>query len=442
MSLRIKLSLLLLSLFVFSIGNTLFTFVLDRFAEEKLGWVIHTHEVLNSAEKLLSSMTDAETGQRGYLLTGDPAYLDPYLKGLSSSELSFIKLYSLTSDNPKQTKRLNNIKIFMEKMFEELKITIELYKSENTEDKRKAIDILKKNSGKEIMDEIRLEIISFENDENILLDKRMDDLRESGAQITAAIIIEIILFVFIGIMTIFFIREKLFSPLRLLLSNAEKMERGEKQKIQDILPKDEMGYLLSRFYQVSEKIYANTEALTYEANHDSLTGLANRVGVDIVIKDSIASIAGSNSKMAVLFIDLNKFKQLNDTLGHDAGDAVLKETANRLKETLRSDDVAFRLGGDEFVIVLNDISEISHIKTVVANVLEKFKFPFTFNNDPIKICLSIGIAIAPDNSSNSEEILKFSDIAMYMAKHDKTHNYCFFDKAMLKRESDKKRINI
>ncbi|ABM04776.1 diguanylate cyclase [Psychromonas ingrahamii 37] len=437
MSLRTKLSLLLVFLFVFSIGNTLFTFVLDKFGEEKLGWVIHTHEVLNSAQKLLSSMTDAETGQRGFLLTGNPDYLAPYLKGILSSEQSFNNLSGLTSDNPKQTKRLNDIKAFMEKKFIELKLTIELYQSGNTEDKRKAIEIVEQNTGKKMMDEIRLQITLFTNHEHLLLERRKADFRESRAQLTTIVIIELILFVFLGIITMFFIRERLFSPLKLLLLNAEKMERGERQNIEDILPKDEMGYLLSRFYQVSEKIYTDTEILTYEATHDALTGLANRVGIDIAIRHSIAAIAGSDRKMAVLFIDLNKFKKLNDTLGHDAGDAVLKETANRLKEALRSDDKAFRLGGDEFVIALNDLSEISHIKIVVDNILDKFKSPFIFNNDPIEISLSIGIAIAPDNSTDSEAILKFSDIAMYMAKHNKNHNYSFSDKTMLKRENDK-----
>jgi diguanylate cyclase (GGDEF)-like protein len=437
MNLRAKLSLLLLSLFVFSIGNTYFTFILDRFGEEKLEWVIHTHEVLNSAQQLLSSMTDAETGQRFFLLTGDTAYLAPYLKGIVSSEQSFNNLSRLTAENPKQLKRLNDINTLMEKKFAELKITIALYQSNNTEDKRKAIEIVEQNTGKEMMDEIRLKINSFTIEENLLLEKRKADFRESRAQITTVMIIEIILFVFLGIMTMFFINEKLFSPLRLLLLNAEKMERGEKQNIEDLLPKDEMGYLLSRFYQVGEKIYSNTAALTYEATHDALTGLTNRVGIDLSIRRSIAVIAGSNRKMAVLFIDLNKFKQLNDTLGHDAGDAVLKETANRLKAALRSDDEAFRLGGDEFVIALNNISEISRIKTVVANILDEFKSPFIFNNESIQISLSIGIAIAPDNSTNSEEILKFSDIAMYMAKNDKDHDYSFFDKTMLKREMDK-----
>ncbi|MBL4781639.1 MAG: diguanylate cyclase [Porticoccaceae bacterium] len=436
MSIRFKLTLLLVTLFTFAIGNTVFTFLLENYVEEKLNWVIHTHEVLNESKNLLSSMTDAETGQRGYLLTGDPDYLEPYLKGLSSAEESFKRLTRLTSDNPEQIKRLKTIHGAMGKKFEELKLTIDLRKHENAENAEKAIDVVKRNNGKQIMDEIRLDIIAFENTEHLLLETRKGDFRESRAQITTLMALEILFFLFLGIITMIFIRNKLFSPISMLLLNTAKMERGEQQNIQDILPKDEMGYLLSRFYQMSEKVYANTAALSHEATHDHLTGLLNRSEINKTIRDSIVSTSASNKKMAVCFIDLNGFKQLNDNLGHDAGDAVLIETAKRLKGMLRTDDSLFRLGGDEFVLILNDIAETSHLNTIAGHILEKFTSPLMFNGIPIEISLSIGIALSPDDSKNSEEILKFSDIAMYTAKREKKHNYTFFNKTMLKRESD------
>lgn len=431
MSLRLKLSLLLLALFTFAIGNTLFTFILDKYGEEKLGWVLHTHDVLDASGKLLSSMTDAETGQRGYLLTGDPAYLESYLKGLSASEHSYNDLVKLTEDNPVQSNRLSIVKSYMDQKFKELKMTIDIFNRGTEADRKHAIDIVKKNSGKKVMDEIRLEIALFKSDEVVFLEKRKGDYRAIRAQIRTAIVIGVVLFAFVGAITIFFIREKLFFPIKLLLKNAAKMERGEKQKIEDLLPKDEMGYLLSRFYQVSEKVYSHTESLTHKATHDALTGLANRAGIDVTIKNSIVTSESRHKKMALLFIDLNKFKQLNDTLGHDAGDAVLIETGHRLKDVLRSNDQVFRLGGDEFVVILNDILESVHIKKVVKHILDKFKPSFIYNNNQIDISLSIGVSISPEDSIDSAELLKFADVAMYMAKQDTSHDFAFFDKSML-----------
>lgn len=436
MSIRIKLTLLLSFLFLTFVGNILLTFLLEGYGEERLKWVIHTHEVITESEKLISAMTDAETGQRGYLLSGDPSYLEPYYNGLVSSEATFKKLSSLTLDNLQQQKRLDDIGGLMKGKFEELKLTIDLRKSGNEGDYIEAIAILKKDAGKRFMDDIRLIIIAFKNEELVLLEKRKGDFRESRAYITTMVAVEILFFIFMGIITALFVRNRLFSPLALLLESTKNVEKGKKQNIDDILPNDEMGYLLSRFYQMSEKVYDKTAALTYDANHDALTNLRNRSGVDKEIGDSIKDLAGSNKKAAVLFIDLNKFKQLNDTLGHDAGDEILKETANRLLEYTRSDDAVFRLGGDEFVVVLKNITDTLNAKNIVENILDNFALPLVFQGNPIEISLSIGIAISPDDSTDSEEILKFSDIAMYEAKGDKENNYRLFDESMLKRESD------
>ena len=135
-------------------------------------------------------------------------------------------------------------------------------------------------------------------------------------------------------------------------------------------------------------------------------------------------------------MDLNKFKQLNDTLGHDAGDIMLKETAVRLKNSVRSDDIVFRLGGDEFLVLIKNVKHHSEVEKVVSNIFESTKAPVMIQGNPISISLSIGVAISPDDTQSSDEILKYSDIAMYEAKHDKDCDYKFFDKSMLKRSGD------
>ena len=103
-----------------------------------------------------------------------------------------------------------------------------------------------------------------------------------------------------------------------------------------------MGYLLTSFFKMNEKVYKRTEKLDYKAHHDELTGLKNRVSVHDEIESEIKHLKKTKTKFAVFFLYLNKFKQLNDTLGHDAGDTMLIETANRLKDSVRSNDVELR----------------------------------------------------------------------------------------------------
>jgi len=239
-----------------------------------------------------------------------------------------------------------------------------------------------------------------------------------------------------GFITAFFLKGNLFNPLKMLLLNTAKMERGERQEVVDLLPNDEMGYLLSRFYKMSEKILEKTELLDFKSKHDELTGLRNRVGLQDEINDSIKSLKNHDTKMAVIFIDLNKFKQLNDSLGHDAGDLVLKETAIRLEESVRSEDAVFRQGGDEFIVVIKNITDASQVEKIVTKILNRFKPPVIFHGNSIDILLSIGISISPDDTINADEIIKFSDVAMYEAKRDNIINYKFFDRGMLKRGSD------
>jgi len=132
-----------------------------------------------------------------------------------------------------------------------------------------------------------------------------------------------------------------------------------------------------------------------------------------------------------LFIDLNKFKLINDTLGHEAGDFLLKEAANRFKNAIRTDDIVFRLGGDEFLILITNVMNNSQVKEVITKIFESIKTPVNYNGKPIDISASIGIAMFPKNGETPEELMKAADAAMYAAKQDKDSHYKFFDTAML-----------
>ncbi len=432
MSIRAKLSILLAVLILSAVGNSLFTFIIENYGEKKLQWVIHTHEVIIKSEKFLSSMTDTETGQRGYLLTGDATYLQPYHSGLLAVEQSLNELIRLTSGNPVQQERLAKIKSLMQAKLAELHETITIRQRAQHNSFVKVLAVVKQDKGKEYMEQIRRILVVFNNTEHILLEKRMGDYKADRAYLITFVVIQLVFFMSLGIFTVIFIKNNLFVPLAMLLTSTEKVERGEKSSIEDILPNNEIGYLLSRFYQMSETIYSNTESLTYQAQHDTLTGLETIAEMQLAIDHAISS--GQN--IALLFIDLNDFKVLNDSFGHEVGDAVLIEVARRLTESVRTKDTVFRQGGDEFVIVLNNITHSSQAKRVAEHILKRFKPAFTYQGNIIDINLCIGISLSPGDSLNSHELLKFADIAMYDAKQDKEICYKLFSEDMLKHSEE------
>lgn len=435
MSIRFKLSFLLSSLFLAAIINSIFTFQLENYGEEKLMWVNHTHDVLRTSEKLLSALKDTETGQRGYLLTSETSYLGPYHKGMIDAENEMEILLNLTKDNPKQQQILLDVGKLIKLKFSELEETIELV---HEGDNHQEVDIVAQNKGKVYMDRIRSQLNKFTNAELILLEQRKGDFRENRAQIATLIAVEVVFFIGLAIITLFFLRRNFFVPLKLLLANAEKIESGDKLAVNDIVTKDEMGHLLSTFFNMSEKVYQREKTLGHKAHHDDLTGLKNRTLLTEQIEASIADLENEGGKMAILYLDLNLFKQVNDTLGHDIGDLILIETANRLNSSVRSSDTVFRVGGDEFIVLARNIQSTANVQSLIEKIINTFKNPAMIQGKPMEISISIGAAISPDDSDAGEELLRFSDVAMYAAKRDKKTHYKIFDKSMLKRGSDAK----
>lgn len=433
MGVRVKLALFLFLLFSISIVSSVLTFKLESYGDEKLLWVIHTHDVITNSEKLLSSMKDAETGQRGFLITQEITYLEPYYTGMSDAQKIFQELKMLTQDNQEQQLALDHIEQSMMLKFDELALTVELVQYDNLS---QALKIVKEDRGKEYMDDLRSDLTKFTNIELLLLEKRKGDFKESRSQLVTLIKIQIVFLVCLAIATIFFMKRNLFDPLNLLLSSTEKMRAGEKLDISDVVEKNEMGHLLMAFFKMNEAVHEKTEVLAYKAHHDELTGLKNRSMVSTELQYALHHGEKTETKVAVYFIDLNKFKQINDTLGHQVGDEVLKETAKLLIETVRSKDGVFRLGGDEFLIIAQDISQPSGVKRLGNKLLDQFKFPTKIEGHSMIISPSIGIAVYPDDAMNGDDLMKFADIAMYKAKNENTGSYKEFDISMLKRESD------
>ena len=171
--------------------------------------------------------------------------------------------------------------------------------------------------------------------------------------------------------------------------------------------------------------------IAYLAHHDALTGLANRAAVGQKIEEATARHRRWGEPFSVLLLDLDRFKYVNDTLGHPAGDALLREVAMRLKTCLRETDVLGRLGGDEFAIIqaaeFNQREAAIKFADRIIGIVAK---PFSIDGNEVNIGTSIGIALAPEHASSADDLLKMADMALYRAKSIGRNSYRFFDAAM------------
>jgi diguanylate cyclase (GGDEF)-like protein/PAS domain S-box-containing protein len=165
-----------------------------------------------------------------------------------------------------------------------------------------------------------------------------------------------------------------------------------------------------------------TNQLQHLAHHDALTGLANRAYLMSQLEQAIQQARRNHATIAVLFFDLNKFKQVNDIFGHDAGDQLLLVVADRLRSVARGGETVARLGGDEFVVVLEDINASRQPDKVMRRLLEKLQEPTNILGTDIYPGASVGMAIYPQDGETAEELLKSADFKMYLAKHDPIAN--------------------
>ncbi|KAA3626880.1 MAG: EAL domain-containing protein [Proteobacteria bacterium] len=168
------------------------------------------------------------------------------------------------------------------------------------------------------------------------------------------------------------------------------------------------------------------ERIEWLATRDALTELPNRYLLGDRLKQSIAHAQREELRLAVLFIDLDRFKRINDSLGHTVGDELLREVATRLNKGLRADDSLARIGGDEFVLVLRGIQEAEEILPVVTKIISSLAQPFAIDAHQLNISCSVGISIFPDDATTSAELLRCADTAMYHAKTKGRNDFCFY----------------
>jgi len=168
------------------------------------------------------------------------------------------------------------------------------------------------------------------------------------------------------------------------------------------------------------------ERIASLAYSDALTGLANRTSLGPSLEQAVLRARRRKSKLAVVFVDLDGFKQINDLLGHDAGDALLVQFTARLRKHLRSSDFIARLGGDEFLVVLEEVVELAPVEVVAKKLLAEVERPYDLDGREARVTASIGISVYPDDAADSFSLMKHADTAMYQAKQAGKNTFRFY----------------
>jgi len=242
-----------------------------------------------------------------------------------------------------------------------------------------------------------------------------------------------------------FLRRSVIVPLRELAYASRDIGEGHLKTLVSLGGCDELSDLSKGFNDMAQSLVDSDERIRFIAYHDSLTRLPNRRMFHYLLSNTIAAAGRSGERIALLFLDIDNFKTINDSLGHDVGDELLQLFARRVSESMRdedmlvrpdtlqlrgedllSGDLVARLGGDEFTVVLPRLQQAADASLVAQRIIESMSRDFVLKGQHLRITTSIGITLYPDNGTSPDDLIKFADIAMYHAKSQGKNNFQFY----------------
>ena len=182
--------------------------------------------------------------------------------------------------------------------------------------------------------------------------------------------------------------------------------------------------------KVEAQLLEKQQHLDHLAHHDQLTGLPNRLFLAAHLPGAIEEARAARQMLAVLFLDLDRFKHINDSRGHETGDKLLKTVAQRIRDTMRTEDVVVRMGGDEFIVVLKNVQSADQVLDAASRINDALSNPVIVDGRPLVTTVSVGVSVFPRDGTNMGELLRHSDTAMYQAKDRGRNNYQLFSPAM------------
>lgn len=190
------------------------------------------------------------------------------------------------------------------------------------------------------------------------------------------------------------------------------------------------GLVFEHVRHVAVNLAQREAAARSSALHDMLTSLPNRVYFERRLDQELTRLSRTNEGLALMFIDLDRFKEVNDTHGHSGGDQLIRQTAQRLSNTLRGADTAARFGGDEFAVIQVGLKSIRDAESLARRLLEELRQPFLINGSAVQIGASIGIVMSPAHGRNREDLMRLADLALYRAKNEGKNRFAFFNEGM------------
>ena len=249
---------------------------------------------------------------------------------------------------------------------------------------------------------------------------------------------QLLIFMFVSVSIILGIFKALIhfgisSPLQKLMEQISKIKNGDYSKSLVVKTGDELEEISENINKLAVAVDSRETSLKnsqnqleYLSTHDELTGLLNRRSFAMKLEYALQKAKRNKSKVAILFLDLDEFKQVNDTLGHTIGDNLLKAVGNRLESSLRDSDILARVGGDEFNIFVDGFKNITELQLFAQKILDEFDEPFVDVDSEIVSSTSIGIALFPDDGEDSETLIKNADLAMYKSKERGKNSFSFY----------------
>lgn len=229
----------------------------------------------------------------------------------------------------------------------------------------------------------------------------------------------------------------LAQPLDYVMTQIEKIELGNYTNSKFLQTDDELGMISKNINQLAQnlnkrekQLNSSRKKLEHLSRHDTLTHLPNRSLFISRVEEALKRAQRHNKKAAVIFIDLDNFKQVNDSLGHDVGDQLLISIAKRLSSELRETDTVARIGGDEFNVLIEDIKSYEDIEAILNKIMEDFHEPFECSEHQIHTTISMGISLYPDDGETSSTLIKNADLAMYQAKDNGRNQFRFYSQEL------------
>lgn len=382
-------------------------------SDESGRWARHTNEVLTNIQNLLLAIERVESSSREFLLTGNESDLDLYRANVLNVERDQEAIRNLTADNPIQQSRIPELKSLAA---ENIRNTESIISLRRTEGLAAAVAAIKSGRDQQTTDEIQALVGKMQNEELRLRTLRRAETDRDQVRTRVILIVGTLLGMLIsGVAGWYALRDS---------ARRNEAEADLVEKVEELNRSNE------ELVRLAHAAQTMTKHITHSAEHDALTGLPNRLLLNDRVGQAVAFVERHQNQVAVLSLDLDGFKHINNSLGHPIGDRLLQSVARRLVNCVRATDTVSREGGDEFAVLLSEIKQPEDAATKSGRLLQAVAEPYSIDQHDLHITASIGISIYPDDGPDAETLIRNADTAMHQAKENGRQGYQFFRPAM------------